>query len=321
MYSTLAIDRAIANLAARYDGLVPNELITSQGHCHEAINNRVAAGSLQHVRRGVRALAGVEVTTLRKALAAALVAPGSWVSHTSALAIHHATVKPISLLPEISHPKQLRLADVRLHRLSHPGNANIGSYFDIPVSRPWRAVVESAAVLEEDELAVAMDSLIQSKLTSLKRLQRAHDEAGWYRGRAAMSALLNDRLNGHGVVRSFLEQDLAKVLQRANIPAPVRNHTVVLPNGKKREIDAAWPHLRCGLEAHSWQYHSNHGDYGRTMIRDRGLTAAGWTILPVVVADTRDPTSLLADLRPLLISDPRPARPGVRSQTSSTRLG
>jgi hypothetical protein len=299
MRSSLAIDQLISTLAQKYDGLVPTRPLRYAGHCRLALINRLNAGTLVPFARGVHRMPTTEPTAKRRAMAAALVLPDAWISHTSALHIHGAMLKSTTICAEVSSPNQYRPQAVRAHRHPNPGAANIGSHFDIPVSRPWWALVESAAVLEEDELGVAMDSLIQSKLTSLKRLQRAHGEAGWYRGRATMARLLNDRLNGHGLVRSFLEQDLAKVLQRARIPAPVRNHTIVLPTGKKREIDAAWPHLRCGLEAHSWQYHSNHGDYGRTMIRDRGLTAIGWHIMPVVVADTRDPAPLLADLRSL----------------------
>jgi hypothetical protein len=301
MSSSLALDQLISELARTYDGLVPTSRLYDAGHCREAIHSRVTIASLVHVRRGIRAPSSVELTPERHALAAALVSPNSWISHTSALAIHGATLRTQSVRAEISASTQLRLHRIRTHLTPHPGDANLGRHCEMFVSRPWWAIIESAAVLQEDELAVAMDSLIQSKLTSLKRLQRAHDEAGWYRGRTTISQLLHDRLNGHGLVRSFLEQDLAKVLKRANLPAPVRNHTIVLPNGKKREIDAAWPQFRCGLEAHSWEYHSNYGDYGRTMIRDRGLTSIGWRILPVVVSDTRNPQSLIEDLRPLLV--------------------
>jgi hypothetical protein len=302
MSSSLALDQLIAQLAVTHNGLVPTSPLYEAGHCREAIHARLNIASLAFVRRGVRAPASVTLTPERHALAAALVSTGSWVSHTSALAIHGATLRPQSLKAEVSSSAQLRLSRIRTHVSQHPGVANLGTHFDITVSQPWWAIVESAAVLSEDELAVAMDSLIQLKMVSLKRLQRAHDKAGWYRGRATVATLLDDRLNGHGMVRSFLEQDLSKVLKKYGLPQPVRNFRVVLPTGKKRELDAAWPELRTGLEAHSWQYHSNHGDFGRTMIRDRGLTAAGWRILPVVVADTRDPRALIEDLRPLLVS-------------------
>ncbi len=299
MTPNLALDRLIAELAARYDGLVPTSELYAAGHCREAIGNRMKANTLAGVAVGVRRLGNVELTPARRAMAAALVLPDSWVSHTSALAVFGATQKANSLKSEISSPHHYRPPGIRAHRRAIPSKANLRSYFEIPVSQPWWAVIESASVLNENELAVAMDSLFQSKSISWKRLQRAHDEAGKYRGRPMLAYLLNERLNGQGIVRSFLEQDLSRLLKQHLLPTPVRNFEVILPNARKRVLDVAWPAVRCGLEAQSWKHHSNPSDWGRTMVRDRGLTVIGWSILPVVVADTRDPTSLIAGLHEL----------------------
>jgi hypothetical protein len=299
---TLALDRLIAELALAHDGLIPTNKLYAAGHCREAIHARLRIKALVDVRRGVRGLAVVPLTPARHGMAAALVTPGSWVSHTSALAIHGAIIRPGSLHPEISCDRRVRLDKIRTHQMPYPGKANLTTHFEIPVSRPWLAIIESAAVLSEDELAVATDSLVQHKLVSLKRLQRAHTEASWYPGRIALNQILDDRLNGLGLVRSFLEQDLSNTLRKHGLPSPTRNLRITLPNGRHREIDVAWPELRVGLEAQSWQYHSNTSDWGRTMIRDRELTAFGWTLLPVVVADTRDPTSLLDALSQVLVS-------------------
>ncbi len=299
---TLALDRLIAELAATYDGLIPTAQLYNAGHCREAVHARVAIDSLSHVRRGVRALSNVSLTPQRQALAAVLVTEDAWVSHTSALAIHGATLRTQSQRAEISCTRQIRLANIRTHQVAGPGLSNLGRHFDIAISRPWQAIIESASVLSEDELAVAADSLIHTKLTSLNRLQRAHNENGWYRGRRMIDRILDDRLNGQGLVRSFLEQDLSNVLRKHGLPTPIRNYRITLRTGKRREIDVAWPQFRIGLEAQSWQFHSNPSDWGRTMVRDRELSANGWVILPVVVADTRNASSLLEVLAEVLVS-------------------
>jgi hypothetical protein len=154
-----------------------------------------------------------------------------------------------------------------------------------------------------DELAVAMDSVVQAKHASFKRIQRTMDMAGPFAGRLMLAELLNDRLNGEGLVRSFLERDLEKLLKRAKLPPAVRNFAVRLPSGKKRVLDVAWPNVRRCLEADSWQYHSSPSLWGGTRIKDRELTVAGWSVIPVVVADTRDPSSLVAQLRTLFSNE------------------
>ncbi len=172
--------------------------------------------------------------------------------------------------------------------------------FGVNFSQPWRAIVESAAVLDADELAVAMDSLVQTRLASFQRILRCAHAQGSFHGRRPLMDLLEQRLKGQGIVRSFLEQDLDKVVKQARLPRPTRNFRVTLPNGRRRFIDTGWPEQRVGLEAHSWKYHSNPTDWGATMIRDRELTVAGWTMLPVVAADTKNPETLVDQLRVLL---------------------
>jgi very-short-patch-repair endonuclease len=161
-------------------------------------------------------------------------------------------------------------------------------------------VIESAASLPERNLATSMDFLIQHRRLTLERLQKAIDAYGWFQGRAVLRHLVNDRMNGAGIVRSFLEFDLDKVLKRNQLPLGIRNYKIKLPNGSSRFFDPAWQDLRAAVEAHSWQHHSNTTDWGNTITRDRQLTAFGWTVLPVVVADVRDPTNLIADLRTVL---------------------
>jgi hypothetical protein len=295
----LRIDRLIAELGARHNGLVPTAALYSAGHCHEAVRNRLDAKLLNPVLLGVHSLSNVTITPEIRALAAALVSPNSWVSHTSALALHGATLRSSQRVAEISSPHQYRQPQVRAHRHPLQSTVNVGYLWDIAVSRPWWAVIESAAVLPEDDLAVAMDSLLQLKLTSLARLERAHLQTGWYRGSRTLARLINDRVNGAGLVRSFLEQDLSRLLKRQQLPQPIRNFELRLPDGRRRIIDSAWPERRIGLEAHSWKHHSNPSQWGSTMTRDRRLSSLGWTMLPVVVADTREPTALLADLRRL----------------------
>jgi hypothetical protein len=51
------------------------------------------------------------------------------------------------LKAEVSSTAQLRLNRVRTHVSQHPGDANLGTHFDITVSQPRWAIVESAVAL------------------------------------------------------------------------------------------------------------------------------------------------------------------------------
>lgn len=213
-------------------------------------------------------------------------------------------MKSSSQVSHISRLRQVRIEGIRSHRtVVELPDADRCRRFGVDFSRPWRAIVESAAVLDPGCLADAMDSLVQGKCTSFQRILRCAESVGVFSGRAVLMELLRERLSGQGMVRSFLEHDLDRLLRGARLPRPIRNFAVTLPNGRRRENDTCWPSLRIGLAAHSWKFHSNPTNWGATMVRDRELTAFGWTILPVVVADTRAPERLISELRMLLLAN------------------
>ncbi len=81
--------------------------------------------------------------------------------------------------------------------------------------------------------------------------------------------MVDDRLNGAGIVRSWLEQDGVRVVTQAGLPTPIRNHRIRLPNGIVRILDLAWPALRIAVEADSWVHHASPSDWRATRIRDR----------------------------------------------------
>ncbi len=307
------IDTRIAALAARYDGLVPIAPLISDGHSHRSLKARVDHGLLTSVCRGVLRLASTPPTAPRRAVAVALVVPGTWISHTTALDLHgitistprklrndnHNRVRPDdpALHPaHVSNPNRIRLGIAISHMCPMPTRPDLVLRNGVLISRPWLALVEAASVVDERTLAVLLDASVQQGLTTPARVADALARHRRSRGSRPLAQLLDERLNGAGLLRSFFEHDLDRLVRRAGFPPPIRNYSVTLAGGIRRVLDLAWPTLRVALEADSWQYHSRTGDWGRTRIRDRELTAAGWIILPVVVADIREPAALLSDL-------------------------
>jgi very-short-patch-repair endonuclease len=293
----LPLDLAIAALADQHDGLVPVAALRSANYSADAIADRVARQLLASPRRGIRIRSGVQLDVARQALAAALTLQDSWISHTTALTIHGLDLSTYGV--HLSAPTQHRLVDVQMHRHQMPLKTDLGWYEGVRISTATRAVLESAAILDLRSLEVAMDWALHNRRTSIDRLASTAEHVGWFRGRTDYLKLIDDRRNGRGQVRSFLEVDIDRVLRKAGIPLPTRNFSVTLPTGR-RIIDAAWPVHRLGLEANSWEHHSRPSDWANTQTRQRELTAAGWTILPVVSSDVRRPAALLNQIRVLL---------------------
>jgi very-short-patch-repair endonuclease len=309
------IDTRIAALAAKYDGLVPVAPLLTSGHSYRSLKARVDHGLLTWVCRGVLRLASTPPTAPRRAVAIALVVPGTWISHTTALDLHGIAIsKPRSrsrtigdhagpwlddpaLHPaHVSNPNRIRLGVAISHMCTMPARSDLLLRNGVLISRPWLALVEAATVVDDRTLAVLLDAAVQQGLVAPARIADALERHGRTRGSRSLAQLLDERLNGAGLLRSFFEHDLDRLVRRAGFNGAIRNYSVTLPGGTRRVLDLAWPNYRIALEADSWQHHSSTGDWGRTRIRDRELTAAGWIILPVVVADIRNPEALLHDL-------------------------
>jgi very-short-patch-repair endonuclease len=77
---------------------------------------------------------------------------------------------------------------------------------------------------------------------------------------------------------------LARRLRDEPVPAPVRQHVVVL-FGRTYRLEFAWPEIRLALECNGEAYHA----FQRDNERWRHLGASGWRVVPVTRRDvTRD---------------------------------
>ena len=306
MTSTHDIDALIVKTAAALGGLVPTQILRDAGHTWRPIKLRVASGLLVPVCRGVVRLATTPATPLLNAAAGAFISPGSWISHHTALVAFGIDVAEdrrtgCGVAPgHMSNVRRIRIPGIIGHERNQPTPGDLSRWKGIPISRPWLAIVESAATLSVRDLTVALDRVIHEGLASPRRVERCLTANPKVHGSPLLRDLLLERLGGEGIVRSFFEHDLNQVLRRNGIVGAVRNHRVSLRNGRYRVLDAAFPHLRVALEADSWRHHSSARDWGQTRIRDRELAAEGWLVVPVVFADTKGPDELVAHLREII---------------------
>ena len=85
---------------------------------------------------------------------------------------------------------------------------------------------------------------------------------------------------------SPLESRLARLLDRAGLPAPRRQYEVRVRESK-RFIDFAWPEVLLGVEAESYRWHSSRAAWERGHKRAQELEQAGWKILLATIEDVR----------------------------------
>jgi len=178
----------------------------------------------------------------------------------------------------------------------------------IPVTGPCRTAFDLAAAEPLDvieNLIREMEFLqLADRLSLPDLIDRYPGRRGVRKIRLALGRLEEDPA---GRKRSPLEERFSPFLRRHNLPLPRYNDWIILPNGKRYQVDCHWPHLRQIVELDGWQAHKGRVAFREDKARDRRLAAAGYTVTHITWNQLDDePTALAADLRALL-TQPAPA--------------
>lgn len=209
---------------------------------------------------------------------------------------------------EIVTPRTRGPRGVKLHR---PGGTRWPSprlVEGIPTTNPARTLVDLSRAIPRPTFEAAFHHCIRTKLVTITQMR---DVAMRHSGRGAFGARTL-----HAVVALYdvdgrppespLEGRLLRLLERSRLPAPVRQHEVVVRGGTRRRLDFAWPAAKVGLEADSYQWHSSPAAWAADRRRMRELEIAGWVVLSATTADLKEPGPLVTSLFRALADAERP---------------
>ncbi|HJV08701.1 MAG TPA: hypothetical protein VJ653_03445 [Acidimicrobiales bacterium] len=291
-------DRIIASIAGAQHAAVGRRQLLDAGVSAHTVTHRVRTGGLITVHAGVYRLPGSPVTWHQRIMCATLAA-GGVASHRAAAFLHGlAGIEP-RLEVTVPRARAPHPTGIVVHRLDIM-RSEIEVRDGVARTRPPATILGLAAVLSPALLEQALDDALVRGLLSCAQLQRRLD-AGSRHGRpgvAALAALLGAR---SGVVRwtqSEFERRLFGLLRTANLPLPVPQYEVVLPEGRRVYLDFGWPEERLALEAQSYRHHAGRLAWSRDQARTAILTSMGWRVLPVTWTDLVDaPDDLIATLR------------------------
>jgi very-short-patch-repair endonuclease len=163
----------------------------------------------------------------------------------------------------------------------------------LPATSLARTLADLAGRTRPAELNELVDRAIRSRRSDSARsgLVRALREAAAHRhGAAALRAAIAPWVSdGRGArhMQSVLEAQVLRLLIAAGVPAPVRQHRVVLPSGHEYFLDFAWPGAGVALEVDGFAYHSDRSTFERDRLRGNMLLAAGWQILHTTAGESR----------------------------------
>ena len=152
----------------------------------------------------------------------------------------------------------------------------------IPVTNPVRTVVDLGAVLDPDEVELALDRGLVARLFSVAAVEHLRDQLTrcGRSGCGVLRRVLEDRALGDRRPDGVLEAEMARLLERAGLPPAVFQHVVRDESGRfLAKVDFAYPDVRLVMEVEGWSAHGSRQAFQHDRDRHNRLTTAGWTVL------------------------------------------
>lgn len=279
----------MAELARRQHGVVSWRQLREIGLAKTAITALIRAGRLLTVHPRVYAVGHRHLDLIGQARAALLYAgDGAGLSHTTATWHWRLLSTPPSVI-HVSAPGKVRSLDtVTVH---HPRSLQLVTHNGFAVTSVGRTLVDiggmlSFAVLQKAIANASYRNLLGTTeaVSALKRGRR---------GSAAVRRALAQQLPELARTLSPLEDLFVIACDRANLPPPEMNRTIV---GFK--VDASWRDRMLAVELDGGRAHGHPAAVTADRARELALRRAGWTVLrysrtqiefewPMVLAELR----------------------------------
>jgi hypothetical protein len=273
-------DEAIIKHQANQHGLVSWRQLLEAGLTVDGIRHRVRKGTLIRLRRGVYAHP-VPVESFRRDVLAATLEAGetAFASHTTAARLRESPVPEGEPQLEVSTAleRQPRIKGVVMHRSGLLDQGDVYELDGILVASVERTIVDLSGRLDQLALGRLVDDALRRRLTSIARLYGASARLKQAPGRSPkrLAEVLQTRTPGS---ESHLEDFVLDAITRYGLPAPVRQHPVLV-GGRERRIDICYPLVTLALEALGFEYHGMRSRFDEDALRGNELLLAGYRLL------------------------------------------
>jgi very-short-patch-repair endonuclease len=267
-------DRAISAIAARRHGIVTRTQLLAAGILPSGITDRIKAGRLHRIHRGVYALGHAGLSAEGRWLAAVLACgDGAVLSHRSAAALWRMIASAPNLsdvtVPTGSGRRAQRR--IRLHRSRTLLPSHTTLRMGIPVTRPARTLQDLRRIAPASEFAAALRQAEYLRLPLEDRLEPDH-------------------------TRSQLETAFLRLCRRHRLPSPEVNVRV-----GPYLVDFLWRTQRLIVETDGYRAHGTRTAFERDRARDTDLLLSSYVIVRLTQRQiTQRPAAVAASIRSLL---------------------
>ena len=170
---------------------------------------------------------------------------------------------------------------VDVHRSRHLSARDITVVDGMRVTTVARTLLDCCAVLPHDVIEQATHDAVIRKKVRRTDLWVVLDRVG---GRGLDGTVLFREIAAGDVtdatIQSRLELILKRILDRAHVPAPVRQHPLTCTDGRRVVLDNAWPDLLVAVEADGLRWHGTAQQLRETQARSRSIQNSGYLHLP-----------------------------------------
>jgi len=295
-------DELSSAIAARQFGLVTREQALRAGLTPDCIKGRLGVGRWEHRLPRVYAMAGSPETWEQRAMAAQLWAgPGAALSHLTAAAIWHLRERRPLVIDLITH-RNIRAPGVRVHRsqLSSNDVVRVGAFV---LTSGARTIIDLAGVVDEARLENCLEHALHDRLLDLSQLRAQLQQVGskGRRGAGVLHQLLDIRDSAAAPAESDVETLLFRVVRKARLPLPERQHCVWDDKEFVARIDFAYPDVLLATPVDSYKWHSRRHVWEKDIDQRNWLQSLGWRLRPTTFGELKSrPERFTGDLARLL---------------------
>lgn len=262
-------------------------------HCPPSSARRmIQRGELIPIAVGVYRSAHVKPGQLQQMSAVCQLIPSATIGFTTAGRLHEIRKMPhgrIHVL--VPHPTSPTIPGVQFHRCRNiEPSDRIERADGIRVTSASRTVFDSADMIGYKRCVSAVEHVLAAKLCTLSDLSQILLRLWHPRrpGSRTFRAVLGSREPWRTAVDTDLELVVLTAINELNLPDPVVQMPMRLPNGKPIRVDFAWPAAKVILEVdHSW-WHDGSEPIRLDKERDRQLAMIGWMSLRITDSDVKD---------------------------------
>lgn len=276
------------------DGLVTRKQLLAAGMSRTQIRRRLETRVLLLAYPGVYWIGHREQNSQARYRAAVLACGEGAVLSGRAAAHLWGILKGPAPMPEVLTPTERRIKGIRTRRVRRIDPRYVGALRGIPITTVARTIVDLAAELTEDGLALVCHEAGVKYKTTPAQVDAVLARKPNAKGAAKL------RLVMHGDVRvalSKLERGFLALMRAERLPLPITNKIV-----SERRVDCRWPEQHVTVELDSYRFHNSRYSWEQGYEREREAYAREDAFRRYTWRDVfEDPERMLGELRGLLV--------------------